>query len=452
MHPGAPRVAPVAVLCFFAELLERLAAEGRLRRVYTLRSEFGVNPVYELDSELGPVTVAHPGVGAPLAAAVHRGARRPRGDDLRRVRRRRRAEWRPGSGPRDGRDLRAARRGHEPALRAAEPRHRRRRARRRGPRRHAHRSASPSPSGGPGRPTASSRDAGAAWTGASPRAARWSTWSPRPSSPSRATGPCASPSSSTPETPWPARVGLAPLGPRRARRARAPHFACAAVAAALPPRRRHRPSRLAAWARGSSSRHGQVPSRLRRGARLARLVRRAKTGDLALEAPRGVPVPLRARSSRPPSPRGRSRSSRPCRERPAPTSARRRARPLGRRAARAPGPATQVAAIESLWAFFDRVTAGAPASLRKGPRGGGRDRDAIATTCARPSAPTPRGWARRAAAHAVARAARDDLGGAARRVTRGALAPRVQPAQGRVPRRRPRLGGPGPQRVGTRRT
>jgi hypothetical protein len=39
--------------------------------------------------------------------------------------------------------------------------------------------------------------------------------------------------------------------------------------------------------------------------------------------------------------------------------------------------ATRVAAIESLWAFFDRVIAGAPASLRKGPRGGGRDRDAI---------------------------------------------------------------------------
>jgi uridine phosphorylase len=70
MHSGAPRVAPAAVLCFFSELLERLAAEGRLRRVYTLRSEFGVNPVYELDGELGPVTVAHPGVGAPLAAAV----------------------------------------------------------------------------------------------------------------------------------------------------------------------------------------------------------------------------------------------------------------------------------------------------------------------------------------------------------------------------------------------
>jgi hypothetical protein len=33
--------------------------------------------------------------------------------------------------------------------------------------------------------------------------------------------------------------------------------------------------------------------------------------------------------------------------------------------------------VEAAWAVFDDVVAGAPASLRKGPRGGGRDRDAI---------------------------------------------------------------------------
>ena len=32
---------------------------------------------------------------------------------------------------------------------------------------------------------------------------------------------------------------------------------------------------------------------------------------------------------------------------------------------------------EACWAIFDRVVAGAPAELRKGPRGGGRDRDKI---------------------------------------------------------------------------
>jgi hypothetical protein len=36
-----------------------------------------------------------------------------------------------------------------------------------------------------------------------------------------------------------------------------------------------------------------------------------------------------------------------------------------------------VGLLEASWDLFDRVVAGAPASLRKGPRGGGRDRDAI---------------------------------------------------------------------------
>jgi hypothetical protein len=31
--------------------------------------------------------------------------------------------------------------------------------------------------------------------------------------------------------------------------------------------------------------------------------------------------------------------------------------------------------VEASWAVFDRVASGAPAELRKGPRGGGRDRD-----------------------------------------------------------------------------
>jgi hypothetical protein len=35
------------------------------------------------------------------------------------------------------------------------------------------------------------------------------------------------------------------------------------------------------------------------------------------------------------------------------------------------------ALLTACWAFFDQVVAGAPAVLRKGPRGGGRDRDGI---------------------------------------------------------------------------
>jgi hypothetical protein len=37
----------------------------------------------------------------------------------------------------------------------------------------------------------------------------------------------------------------------------------------------------------------------------------------------------------------------------------------------------QAALVAAAWTVFDRVVGGAPAQLRKGPRGGGRDRDAI---------------------------------------------------------------------------
>jgi hypothetical protein len=36
-----------------------------------------------------------------------------------------------------------------------------------------------------------------------------------------------------------------------------------------------------------------------------------------------------------------------------------------------------VALVESAWKVFDRVVASAPAELRKGPRGGGRNRDKV---------------------------------------------------------------------------
>jgi uridine phosphorylase len=70
LHDVQPQLAPVAVLCFFNELLEQLASDGVLTPVYSLRSEIGHNPVYEYVSEHGTVCVVHPGVGAPLAAGI----------------------------------------------------------------------------------------------------------------------------------------------------------------------------------------------------------------------------------------------------------------------------------------------------------------------------------------------------------------------------------------------
>jgi uridine phosphorylase len=69
IHDLDPLFPKTAVLCFFNELLERMAGEGRLRIIYTLQSEIGNNPVYEFATDKGTVAVVHPGVGAPLAAA-----------------------------------------------------------------------------------------------------------------------------------------------------------------------------------------------------------------------------------------------------------------------------------------------------------------------------------------------------------------------------------------------
>ena len=70
LHRRGPAVPVAAVVSFFNDLLTRLAREGELRPVYELRSEIGVNPVYVFESGGGPVTVVHPGVGAPLATGV----------------------------------------------------------------------------------------------------------------------------------------------------------------------------------------------------------------------------------------------------------------------------------------------------------------------------------------------------------------------------------------------
>lgn len=48
---------------------------------------------------------------------------------------------------------------------------------------------------------------------------------------------------------------------------------------------------------------------------------------------------------------------------------------LDRRPVTARDAARLGAIVEAAWSVFDRVVAGAPAELRKGPRGGGRDRD-----------------------------------------------------------------------------
>lgn len=56
------------VLCFFQEVINQVCVETQSPVLGHLSSEIGRSPIYELTTEHGRVAVAHPGVGAALAA------------------------------------------------------------------------------------------------------------------------------------------------------------------------------------------------------------------------------------------------------------------------------------------------------------------------------------------------------------------------------------------------
>ncbi len=61
---------PTAVVpCFFAEVIERLAQQEDTERIGFLTAAHGRHPVYSVAHDSSRVTVFHPGVGAPIAAA-----------------------------------------------------------------------------------------------------------------------------------------------------------------------------------------------------------------------------------------------------------------------------------------------------------------------------------------------------------------------------------------------
>jgi uridine phosphorylase len=62
-----PEMPPRVVLCFFQDVIEKIVREHGALPLATLRSEIGPNNVYLLERGV-PVALAHPGVGAPLAA------------------------------------------------------------------------------------------------------------------------------------------------------------------------------------------------------------------------------------------------------------------------------------------------------------------------------------------------------------------------------------------------
>jgi uridine phosphorylase len=57
-----------AVMCFFGDVVNRIASERGARQVAYLHSEHGVHPIFELEHRGERVGFFQPGVGAPLAA------------------------------------------------------------------------------------------------------------------------------------------------------------------------------------------------------------------------------------------------------------------------------------------------------------------------------------------------------------------------------------------------
>lgn len=58
------------VLCFFHDAIATVVADGAATKAIDLQSEMGPLPVYELAESGRPLTLAHPGLGAPMGAAI----------------------------------------------------------------------------------------------------------------------------------------------------------------------------------------------------------------------------------------------------------------------------------------------------------------------------------------------------------------------------------------------
>ena len=73
MEPTRERSAPSlperCVLCFFHDAIATLVADGAAVKATDLRYETGLLPVYEFAESGRSLTLAHPGIGAPMAAA-----------------------------------------------------------------------------------------------------------------------------------------------------------------------------------------------------------------------------------------------------------------------------------------------------------------------------------------------------------------------------------------------
>lgn len=70
-HVGGPADTPEhAVVCFFQDVITRLVQDHRARVISRMTNELGTHSLYEMEVGGRRLAAFHPGVGAPLAAAV----------------------------------------------------------------------------------------------------------------------------------------------------------------------------------------------------------------------------------------------------------------------------------------------------------------------------------------------------------------------------------------------
>ena len=67
---SAPSLPERCVLCFFHDAIATVVADGAATKVIDLQSEMGPLPMYEFAESGRPLTLAHPGLGAPMGAAI----------------------------------------------------------------------------------------------------------------------------------------------------------------------------------------------------------------------------------------------------------------------------------------------------------------------------------------------------------------------------------------------
>lgn len=58
------------ILCFFGDVITRQIEQGVFQKIGQFRSEMAAHPVYRMERNGNELFVMHPGVGAPLAAAL----------------------------------------------------------------------------------------------------------------------------------------------------------------------------------------------------------------------------------------------------------------------------------------------------------------------------------------------------------------------------------------------